>query len=715
MTWLGADELDLLVLGSGVAGLSAAVRAADELALRVGVLTKSELSQAATRWAQGGVAAVLAGDPDSTDLHLADTLGAGAGLCDVDAVRVLVDEGPSRVNELIAMGAMFDRDREGRLQLAREGGHSLPRIVHAGGAATGAEIERALVEEVRETAVACWEQWFALDLLVDGGRCVGVAAMDHDGAGHRDPVPRTCCWPPAARASCYAATTNPAPVDRRRPGHGAAGRRGVRRHRVRAVPPDRAAQPQRCRGRCCRRRCAGTARCIRDLDGKRFVDELQPRDVVARAITRKMLEEDADHMLLDATGLERFDERFPTIAADLRSAGLDPATDYLPIAPAAHYHCGGIVTDLDGASSLPGLWAAGEVACTGVHGANRLASNSLLEGMVFGPRVIEAIGRGVDGPSPTGAMRAVVERRGRRRRDRRAGGRPAGRAGRRGPGRRGRGPASELRDRLQRAMTRGAGVLRDARSLRETGAVVAATLAAIDGLPEGPEREELRNLATVGWALLPRRRGARGEPGLPHPGGLPRPRPGVPAPPGPALRPSSAPSLVSAFDPPIGRAVAERRPPRPRRGPRPARRHHRRAGAAVGPRRRVDGGSATAACSPGGPARRRPSARSSRPSRWTGSGPTATVWPAATTSRVVAGPLAVGPHRGAHRAQLPLPPLRRGDRHPPPGRRRRGGQPAHAGLGHPQDAARAARRSRRRRCGPAAASTTGARCPTWCW
>src|SRR5262245_33301210 len=151
MTWLGADELDLLVLGSGVAGLSAAVRAAGEMALRVGVLTKAELSQAATRWAQGGVAAVLGGDPDSTDLHLADTLAAGAGLCDVDAVRVLVDEGPSRVNELIAMGAVFDRDRDGTLLLAREGGHSLPRVVHAGGAATGAEIERALVEDRKST------------------------------------------------------------------------------------------------------------------------------------------------------------------------------------------------------------------------------------------------------------------------------------------------------------------------------------------------------------------------------------------------------------------------------------------------------------------------------------------------------------------------------------------------------------------------------------
>ncbi|MGH9150244.1 MAG: FAD-dependent oxidoreductase, partial [Acidimicrobiales bacterium] len=139
----GADlDLDVLVLGSGVAGLSAAVRAAAEPGLRVGVLTKGELSQAATRWAQGGVAAVLGGDEDSTDLHLADTLRAGAGLCDADAVRVLVDEGPARVNELIALGAVFDRDHEGRLLLAREGGHSLPRVVHAGGAATGAEIER---------------------------------------------------------------------------------------------------------------------------------------------------------------------------------------------------------------------------------------------------------------------------------------------------------------------------------------------------------------------------------------------------------------------------------------------------------------------------------------------------------------------------------------------------------------------------------------------
>src|SRR5262245_52079746 len=496
VTWLGADELDLLVLGSGVAGLSAAVRAADELALRVGVLTKSELSQAATRWAQGGVAAVLAGDPDSTDLHLADTLGAGADLCDVDAVRVLVGEGPSRVNELIAMGAMFDRDREGQLQLAREGGHSHPRIVHAGGAATGAEIERALVEEVRETAVAGWEQWFALELLVEAGRCTGVAAMSHDGQVI-EIRSRHVLLATGGTGQLYAATTNP--IQSTGDGLAMALRAGVACADIEFVQfhPTALLSPRMPRP-LLSEALRGHGALIRDLDGKRFVDELQPRDVVARAITHRMLEEDADHMLLDATGLERFDERSPTIAADLRRAGLDPSHDYLPIAPAAHYHCGGIVTDLDGASSLPGLWAAGEVACTGVHGANRLASNSLLEGMVFGPRVVEAIGRGVAGPSPTGAMRAVM-----------TGARDGDVIGGRAvdlppvpPADPAHGSPAELRDRLQKALTRGAGVLRDARSLRDTGDVLAATLAATDALPQGPEREELRNLATVGWALL---------------------------------------------------------------------------------------------------------------------------------------------------------------------------------------------------------------------
>ena len=242
--------LDVLVLGSGVAGLSAAVRLAAPLAgtaggsrslgtgLRVGVLTKAELSQSATRWAQGGVAAVLGGDEDSTDLHLADTLAAGAGLCDTEAVRVLVDEGPARVNELIAMGAVFDRQPGGALALAREGGHSTARVVHAGGAATGAEVERALVDATRATAAAVLEEWFALDLLVEGGRCRGVLALSAEGrldrgagcphgAGHR------------RRRTAVRGDHQSGRGHRRRAGHGPAGRGAGGRHGVHAVPSDR--------------------------------------------------------------------------------------------------------------------------------------------------------------------------------------------------------------------------------------------------------------------------------------------------------------------------------------------------------------------------------------------------------------------------------------------------------------------------------------------
>ncbi|MEY2459688.1 MAG: L-aspartate oxidase, partial [Acidimicrobiaceae bacterium] len=203
-------DLDLLVLGSGVAGLSAAVRASEQHGMRVGVLTKGELHQATTRWAQGGVAAVLGGDdPDSTDVHLADTLAAGAGLCDTDAVRVLVDEGPGRVNELIALGAIFDVDDQGKLALAREGGHSHARVVHAGGAATGAEIERALVEAVRATAAAIYEKWFALDFIVENDECRGVVALDEDGTRTEVRADNVLVATGGA-GQLFAVTTNPA-------------------------------------------------------------------------------------------------------------------------------------------------------------------------------------------------------------------------------------------------------------------------------------------------------------------------------------------------------------------------------------------------------------------------------------------------------------------------------------------------------------------------
>jgi L-aspartate oxidase len=480
-------DLDLLVLGSGVGGLSAAVRAAvDEPGLRVGVLTKGELTQSATRWAQGGVAAVLGGDEDSTDLHLADTLQAGAGLCDVEAVRILVDEGPQRVNELIALGAVFDRDTEGRLLKAREGGHSMPRIVHAGGAATGAEIERALVDAVRANVDAVLEGWFAVDLLVADGRCRGVVACDAAGARTEIRAAHVLVATGGA-GQLFAVTTNPAEAT----GDGVAMalRAGVpvadiefmQFHPTALHHP---AMPRPLLSEALR----GHGALLRDAHGERFVDELLPRDVVSRAMTARMLEQGVDHLWLDATGLEQFDERFPTIASTVRAIGLDPARDWLPIAPAAHYLSGGILTDLDGATALPGLWACGEVACTGVHGANRLASNSLLEGMVFAPRVVEAILRGKEAPEPTGAMRAVLAGSGECVPGRAV---TAGRP----PTATGDGDADEARATLQRAMTDGAGVVRSASSLD-------ATVQAIEKVASSCADPEVCNLATVALGLV---------------------------------------------------------------------------------------------------------------------------------------------------------------------------------------------------------------------
>ncbi len=530
--------LDLLVLGSGVAGLSAAVRAAGTHHMRVGVLTKGELAQSTTRWAQGGVAAVLGEDPDSTDLHLADTLAAGAGLCDRDAVRVLVDEGPGRVNELIALGAMFDRDEQGRLELAREGGHSLPRVVHAGGAATGAEIERALVEAVRATVAAVHENAFAIDLLVSAGRCRGVVARDASGAV-RVVEASNVLLATGGAGQLFSVTTNP--VETTGDGIAMALRAGAAVADVEFVqfhptPLHHPEMPRPLLSEALR----GHGALIRDARGERFVDELLPRDVVARAITQRMLDQHVDHLWLDATGLEAFDDRFPTIAAALARVGLDPSRDWLPIAPAAHHLSGGVVTDLDGASSIPGLWAAGEASCSGVHGANRLASNALLEGMVFGARVVEAVESGREGARPTGAMRAVLE-------SQHGGTEPAelldapgvaddpghigglradGWCPLRAPADADRGPAPARSpgdqaararaDRLvlQRAMTEGAGVLRDAASLAATAAVVnrlAATLSADDTEPAVCELANLLELAQALLASATQRTESRGS------------------------------------------------------------------------------------------------------------------------------------------------------------------------------------------------------------
>lgn len=499
------ESLDLLVLGSGVAGLSAAVRAAEVHGMRVGVLTKGELHQATTRWAQGGVAAVLHEDPDSTDLHLADTLAAGAGLCDADAVRVLVDEGPGRVHELIALGAMFDRDEHGRLELAREGGHSLPRVVHAGGAATGAEIERALVDAVHRTAAIVHENTFALDLLVDRHCCAGVEALGPDG-GRYEVRASNVLLATGGAGQIFAVTTNP--LEATGDGIAMALRAGVAVADIEFVQfhPTALHHPSMPRP-LLSEALRGHGALLRDANGERFVDELLPRDEVSRAETTRMLEQGVDHLWLDATGLENFELRFPTIAADLRAVGLDPAKDWLPIAPAAHYLCGGVVTDLDGAASMRGLWAAGEVACSGVHGANRLASNSLLEGMVFAFRVVEAIERGKVEAEATGAMRAVLDGdpspgviRGLPADE--PGVEPAGADGDHGEG----APVSPielagLRDRLQRRMTECAGVVRTGSSLRTALDEAVAATRSVERVSGTPAVAELRNLARLAHAM----------------------------------------------------------------------------------------------------------------------------------------------------------------------------------------------------------------------
>ncbi|HSZ36881.1 MAG TPA: FAD-binding protein [Acidimicrobiales bacterium] len=514
----GAGEpgpFDVLVLGSGVAGLSAAVRLAGPVPAAgpsLGVLTKGTLSQSATRWAQGGVAAVLGGDEDSTDLHLADTLRAGAGLCDEEAVRILVDEGPARVNELIALGAVFDRETTGSLSLAREGGHSAARVVHAGGAATGAEVERALVDATYRSASAVLEGWFALDLLVEGGRCVGITALPpHEHGEGPAPVAIRAGHVVLATGGAgqlYSVTTNPA--ESTGDGVAMALRAGVPTADVEFVQfhptaLHHPAMPRPLLSEALR----GHGALLRDRDGERFVDELAPRDVVSRAMAARMAEQGVDHLWLDATGLERFSQRFPTIAASLASIGLDPQRDWLPIAPAAHHLSGGVVTDLWGASALPCLWAVGEVACTGVHGANRLASNSLLEGMVFGARLAERIDAGYDGPEASGVLRTVLgappidgigctplpARTPLVRRAVRADGATPSTAS-------SRPDFTKLRDVLQRAMTRGAGVVRSAESIVGARLVIDEVAASL-GDPGGSVRAgELANLLQVADALL---------------------------------------------------------------------------------------------------------------------------------------------------------------------------------------------------------------------
>jgi L-aspartate oxidase len=481
---------DVVVLGSGGAGLSAAVRAR-AAGLSVKVLTKGELGWSATRYAQGGVAAALIEDDDSPELHGSDTLAAGGGLNDTDAVRVLAAEGPDRVRELMALGAHFD-SVDGILALAREGGHSVARVVHAGGDATGAEIERALAVAVRQSGAEVHEGWLATDLLVENGSATGVIVVDADGAERVLRATHTVIATGGA-GQCFAVTTNP-PLSTGdgvamalRAGVAVADLEFMQFHPTALHHPS---MPRPLLSEALR----GEGAILRDDQGEAFMaaehplGDLAPRDVVARAISRRLNERGLDHLWLDATGINGFATRFPTIWRACQSVDLDPTREWLPVAPAAHYLCGGVCTDLDGATTLPGLWACGEVACTGVHGANRLASNSLLENLVFAARVVEAITRGKDSPDATGVLRGIDL----------GSLRPDVVPATLSP------DAAPIRDELQWIMTRDAGVVRTAESLDR------ATVALSSMVPTDVEEANLLAVSTALVRSATARRESRG-------------------------------------------------------------------------------------------------------------------------------------------------------------------------------------------------------------
>jgi L-aspartate oxidase len=473
---------DVVVVGSGVAGLTAALQA--RRAGSVLLVTKALLDAGSTRWAQGGIAAAL-GPEDSPDEHLRDTVVAGVGLCGDEAVRVLVTEGPDAVRRLMALGAELDRGPDGEIALTREGGHLRRRIAHAGGDATGAEISRALVAAVRaDSGIEVVEHALVLDLLSDAtGRAAGVT-LHVMGEGQRDGVgaalARAVVLATGGLGQAFSATTNP-PVSTGdgvalalRAGAQVADLEFVQFHPT-VLWVGRGAKGQQ---PLVSEAVRGEGAVLVDAGGEPFMAgihplaELAPRDVVAKGITRRMQATGTDHVFLDARmfGAAMWRDRFPTILASCRAHGIDPVTELIPVTPAAHYASGGVRADLDGRTSVPGLYACGEVACTGVHGANRLASNSLLEGLVFAERIGADLARGLP-PQ----VRPVGDDR------------PAGLVD------------GAVRTAVQDAMTSGAGVLRSARGLRRTLATLAelAAAASDDCCTEAWEATNLLTVAVV--------------------------------------------------------------------------------------------------------------------------------------------------------------------------------------------------------------------------
>jgi L-aspartate oxidase len=397
-----SQQFDVAIVGGGIAGLSVALRLPAHM--RIALLTKGQLGESNTRYAQGGLAVALGAD-DSPELHFQDTLVAGAGLCDEAAVRVLVEQGPAAVRWLIEMGVQFDRAQEGRdshatpegLLLGREAAHSRWRVIHAGGDATGAEIERALTAALpTHPSLTVFTETYVYELVVEEGVCVGVRAVDRDGQNFTLST-RSVVLANGGAGGLWLHTSNPsgATAD----GVALAWRAGAALTDLEFMQFHPTVLVTHGTSHLISEAVRGEGAYLRNHAGERFMPrysemaELAPRDVVARAILNEMLAENTDCQYLDLRHLpaQEMHARFPTISAICRQYGLDLATDLLPVAPAAHYCMGGVMVDTYGRTTLPGLYAVGEVSCTGVHGANRLASNSLLEGLVYGLRAAEAL------------------------------------------------------------------------------------------------------------------------------------------------------------------------------------------------------------------------------------------------------------------------------------------------------------------------------------
>jgi len=497
-------EYDFIVIGSGIAGLYTALL----LAARgsVLILTKGHVDDCNTRFAQGGIAAALSPD-DSIDLHFEDTVRAGDGLSDPAVARILVAEAPERISDLVKLGVPFDTD-SGRIALTLEAAHRVPRILHAGGDATGAHMEGTLTDQVASAGIPVMENYLATNIIIEDGRVRGVRALNNYSGEVLELGCRHLVLATGGAGQLYTVTTNPyvATGD----GVALAYQSGAQVMDMEFfqfhptvlilpdVPPFLISEAVR-----------GEGAVLRNARGKRFMPEyspqaeLAPRDVVSRSIVMEMQCTASDRVYVDATDIPAsvLTTRFPTIYRYCRDHGLDITREQIPTAPAAHYLMGGVRVNRWGQTSVPGLYAAGETACTGVHGANRLASNSLIEVLVFAQRIVEGIRRQVDEPLADGPNeRRILSDRGH---------------------------ASDLtpppdRTTLQSLLWEKAGIIRDGVALRSAATTLAAWQNLLSG-SDDPFSHEMANMVTCGRLLTEaalartESRGAHFRSDYPHP------------------------------------------------------------------------------------------------------------------------------------------------------------------------------------------------------